>query len=152
MTEPVNAPVGTEIGCLLPDFATNLLSGEDFRLSDHRGQVVFINFWGTTCEPCIAELPYFEQMKTDYPEIEILAVHTKAGAKKAKAFLADKGWDHLDFALDSKEKGIMKLLNAPDALPSTIVLNPQGVIIYYAQSPLNYEKLEALYKMALGTD
>ena len=150
--EPVNAPVGTEIGCLLPDFSTDLLSGEDFRLSDHRGQVVIINFWGTTCAPCIAELPFYEQLKTTYPDIEILAVHAKAGAKKAKDFLADKGWDHLDFALDSKEKGIMKQLNAPDALPSTVVLDPKGVIIYYAQSPLNYEKLEALYKMALGAD
>ena len=45
----------------------------------------------------------------------------------------------------------MKLVNASEALPSTIVLNPQGVITYYAQAPLTYEKLEMLYKEALGT-
>ena len=118
--------VGTEVGNLLPDFTTELLSGETFRLSDCRGRVVIINFWGTTCAPCVAELPYYEQLKVQYPDVEILAIHNRAGAKKAKDFLADKGWDHLDFALDSKEKGLLPLLNAADAMPQTIILDQQG--------------------------
>ncbi len=141
--------IGTEVGCLAPDFATELLSGDTFRLSSHRGQVVILNFWAITCGPCIEELPYYEQLKTAYPDVEILAVHHKAGAGKAKDFLADKGWDHLDFALDSKEKGILALLNASDAMPQTIILNKQGVVTYNAQMPLTYEKLEALYQSAL---
>ena len=71
------------------------------------------------------------------------------GAKKAQAFLEDKGWDHLDFALDSKEKGLLPLLNAADAMPQTIILDRQGVVVYNAQAPLTYEKLEVLYKQAL---
>ena len=142
------ALVGTEAGNLLPDFSTDLLSGETFRLSDYRGRVVIINFWGTTCAPCVAELPYYEQLKVAYPDVEILAIHNRAGAKKAKDFLADKGWDHLDFALDSKEKGLLPLLNAADAMPQTIILNKQGVVTYNAQAPLTYEKLEALYQKA----
>ena len=142
--------VGSEVGNLLPDFTTDLLSGETFRLSDHRGQVVIINFWGTTCAPCVAELPYYEQLKVAYPDVEILAIHNRAGAKKAKDFLADKDWDHLDFALDSKEKGLLPLLNAADAMPQTIILDRQGVVTYNAQAPLTYEKLETLYKNALA--
>ena len=141
--------IGTEVGHLAPDFVTELLSGGTFRLSEHRGRVVIINFWAVTCAPCIEELPYYEQLKTTYPDVEILAVHHKAGAGKAKDFLADKGWDHLDFALDSKDKGILPLLNASDAMPQTIVLNQQGVVTYNAQTPLTYEKLEELYKAAL---
>ena len=141
--------VGTGVGCLLPDFSTELLSGGIFRLSDHRGQVVFINFWGTTCAPCVEELPCFEQLKVAHPDAEILAIHNRAGARKAKDFLAGKGWDHLDFALDSREKGLLPLLNAADAMPQTIVLDPRGVVIYNAQAPLTLEKLEALYQAAL---
>ena len=142
--------VGSEIGNLLPDFSTDLLSGKTFTLSDYRGQVVIINFWGTTCAPCVAELPCYEQLKVAYPDVEILAIHNRAGARKAEAFLEEKDWDHLDFALDSKEKGLLPLLNAADAMPQTIVLNRQGVVIYNAQAPLTYEKLEALYKKALA--
>ena len=141
--------VGTEVGDLLPDFSAELLTGETFRLSDHLGQVVIINFWGTTCAPCIEELPYYEQLKSAHPDVEILAIHHRAGAKKAKDFLADKGWDHIDFALDSKEAGLFALLNASDAMPQTIVANPQGVVTYNAQAPLTFEKLEILYKEAM---
>ena len=154
-SEPASAAVetpadqGTEVGNLLPDFSTDLLGGGTFRLSDYRGQVVIINFWGTTCAPCIEELPYYEQLKTAYPDVEILAIHHRAGAKKAEEFLAGRGWDHLDFALDSREKGLFTLLNASDAMPQTIVLDRQGVVTYNAQTPLTYEKLEALYKNAL---
>ena len=140
--------VGTEEGCLLPDFSTELLSGENFRLSEYRGKVVFINFWAITCAPCIEEMPFFEQMKEEHPDVEILAIHHRAGAKKAEEFLKDKGWDRLDFALDSKEKGILPLLNASDAMPQTIVVNRQGVVVYNAQAPLTYEKMEALYREA----
>ena len=142
-------PVGSDVGNLLPDFTTDLLSGETFRLSDFRGRVVIINFWGTTCAPCVEELPYYEQLKVSYPDVEILAIHNRAGAKKAEDFLADKGWDHLDFALDSKEKGLLPLLNAADAMPQTIILDRQGVVTYNAQALLTYEKLEALYLQAL---
>ena len=142
--------LGTEPGNLAPDFATELLSGEKFQLSEHRGQVVVINFWAVTCAPCLEELPYYEQLKTAYPDVEILAVHHKAGANKAQDFLAGKGWDHLDFALDSKEKGILPLLNASDAMPQTIIINKQGVVTYNAQTPLTYDKLEELYKSALA--
>ena len=150
--ETVDLAVGSEEGNLLPDFSTDLLNGEDFKLSDYQGQVVILNFWGTTCAPCVEEMPYFEQLKTTFPDVEILAIHAKAGAKKAKDFIAGKGWDHLDFATDSKEKAIMKLLNVSEALPTTIVLNKQGVVTYSAQAPLTYEKMEALYRQALEDD
>ena len=143
-----DAAVGTEVGNLLPDFRTELLGGGEFHLASCRGQVVIINLWATTCAPCIEELPGYEQLKVAHPEVEILAIHHRAGAKKAEDFLADKGWDHLDFALDSKEKGLYTLLDAADAMPQTIVLNTKGEIIYNAQAPLSYEQLEALFRQA----
>ena len=139
---------GTAVGDILPDFQTELLGGGQFHLADCRGQVVILNLWAITCAPCIEELPYYEELKEAQPDVEILAIHHRVGAKKAEDFLADKGWDHLDFALDSKEKGIYALLNASDALPQTIVLNTEGEIIYNAQAPLTLEQLEALVKQA----
>ena len=140
----VNASTGINEGDILPDFETELLDGTDFHLSDFRGRPVIINMWATTCAPCVEEIPYFEQIKENYPETEILAIHHWAGAKKAKAYVEEQGWTHLDFALDSKEKGLYPLLGASDAMPHTIVLNKEGVIIYTAQAPLTYEQMEAL--------
>ena len=135
---------GTEVGEQAPDFSTELLSGESFRLSDYRGRVVMINFWAVTCAPCLEELPDFERFGREHPDVEILAVHHWAGAGKARDFLAGKGWEHLDFALDSREKGLLPLLNASDAMPQTIVLDRQGVVTYNAQAPLTYDQMAEL--------
>ena len=143
-----SAPLGTKVGERLPDFQTDLIAGGDFHLADHLGQVVFINFWGVTCGPCIEEMPYFEKLKEAHPEIEILAIHHRAGAKKAPDFIEEKGWKSVDFAADSKEKGLFTLLEAADAMPSTIVLNKQGEVIYNVQAPLSYEQMEALMEQA----
>ncbi len=143
-----SAPVGTKVGERLPDFQTDLIAGGDFHLADHLGQVVFINFWGVTCGPCIEEMPSLEQLKETHPEIEILAIHHRAGAKKAPDFIEEKGWKSVDFAADSKEKGLFTLLEAADAMPSTIVLNKQGEVIYNVQAPLSYEQMEALMEQA----
>jgi peroxiredoxin len=50
------------LGKKAPDFALKTLDGKDFRLSDHRGNVVLINFWATWCGPCVIETPELVKM------------------------------------------------------------------------------------------
>jgi peroxiredoxin len=45
-----------------PEFALTDLLGETHRLSDYRGQAVFLNFWATWCPPCRDEMPSLERV------------------------------------------------------------------------------------------
>ena len=49
----------------LPDVALPQLGGGEWRLADHRGQVVLINYWATWCQPCREELPGLMQVARD---------------------------------------------------------------------------------------
>ena len=51
----------TEVGQLAPDFSLPTLSGEIFKLSDHRGEVVLLNFFATWCGPCKQEMPHLQK-------------------------------------------------------------------------------------------
>jgi thiol-disulfide isomerase/thioredoxin len=54
--------VTTPSGTLAPDFASPLLDGGTFRLSEARGGVVALAFWATWCEPCREELPQLDAL------------------------------------------------------------------------------------------
>ena len=57
---PVSAPA--------PDFGLTLFDGDEFMLSEHRGEVVLINFWASWCPPCRDEAPDLQALHIDYQD------------------------------------------------------------------------------------
>ena len=53
----INAELLPEVGEQAPDLVTFDTAGNLVRLSDFRGQPVWLNFWGSWCPPCRAEFP-----------------------------------------------------------------------------------------------
>jgi thiol-disulfide isomerase/thioredoxin len=48
-----------------PPVAVQLADGGSLSLAELRGQVVFVNFWATWCEPCREEMPSMLQLGRD---------------------------------------------------------------------------------------
>jgi thiol-disulfide isomerase/thioredoxin len=51
------APVGTQRGERFPDLAFRDAAGRAAKVSDYRGKVLVLHFWGSWCGPCRRELP-----------------------------------------------------------------------------------------------
>ena len=49
-----------------PDFALRATSGSNFRLSEHRGEVVLLVFWGSRCSQCGSQLASLSRMVDTY--------------------------------------------------------------------------------------
>jgi peroxiredoxin len=50
----------------LPDFTYRQANGEQWRLKEHRGQVILLNFWATWCPPCREETPGLVQIQHEF--------------------------------------------------------------------------------------
>ena len=69
------------------DFSLNTPGSGKFRLLDHRGQVVLINFWATWCPPCLEEMPAMERLYRQHRELgfTLVAVSVDADSKLVAA-------------------------------------------------------------------
>lgn len=139
------------VGNQLQDFTIECLDGSSFRLEDTRGRVVFINLWATYCGPCVGELPYFNDLAGEHPgDVVILAVHNSMSKDDIPAYLSDKGWDDLIFALDTKDKLVWNTVGGGTTMPQTVVLDRNGRVIYNEVGSVTPELLESLYEKAGG--
>lgn len=60
-----------------PDFALEAADGSTWRLSEHRGKVIVMNFWTVTCGPCMEEMPSLIELAgilEDRDDIELVTV------------------------------------------------------------------------------
>lgn len=67
-----------------PDFALPDADGKIHRLSDYKGKTVYIDFWGTWCGPCIAEIPATLALHEKYKDEDVvfLNVALEGGEKE----------------------------------------------------------------------
>jgi peroxiredoxin len=83
---PLNAQIGEIvegriarqelIGKPAPAVKVNDVQGQPFELASLAGKVVLVDFWGTTCVPCLAEFPNLRQLYREFHDrgFEIVGV------------------------------------------------------------------------------
>jgi peroxiredoxin len=89
----MNASLLPSAGEMAPDFTAPSPLGQLHTLSDYRGQPVWINFWGSWCPPCRAEMP---DMQAAFAQVQpqgvvLLAVSLDESATDAQRFAARNG-------------------------------------------------------------
>jgi peroxiredoxin len=126
------SPETVSKGPSAPDFTLPALSGESISLSDYEGdKVVIVDFWSTTCDPCLAEMPelvgLYESKKGE--GLEILAISTDGPETRSQvsATVSKLGMS-FPILLD-EETEVMDRYNPKGALPYTAVVDRSGSIV-----------------------
>ncbi len=67
-----------EVGGTAPDFDAVDGEGVAFKLSDYRGKVVLLDFWGFWCGPCVASLPHVRTLSERFKDapFAVIGVNT----------------------------------------------------------------------------
>ena len=62
MVNSNKSPKRPDFAIKAPDFTLKTVQGKLFTLSENRGKVIMLNFWGTWCGPCRREIPDFNKL------------------------------------------------------------------------------------------
>ncbi len=62
------------LGTPAPDFALKATSGTNFRLSEYRGEVVLLGFWGSRCTQCAGQLGSLSRLVDTYASAGLKAL------------------------------------------------------------------------------
>ena len=138
---------GIAEGNLAPDFSISTVDGDLLTLSDMRGKVVLLNFWGTWCGPCRREMPEFEKAYEEWHSkgFEILAVAFNDTEEAIRDFRDEF---ELSFPLALDSAGVVNSTYAVQTRPSTYVIARNGVIMTRHFGIMTEPQLRELFKVA----
>jgi cytochrome c biogenesis protein CcmG/thiol:disulfide interchange protein DsbE len=110
----------------VPDIAVTDLHGKSWKLADHRGQVVLLNFWATWCPPCREETPGLVRLGNAYAQngLAILGVSLdEDGAPDVVREFVTRFRIPYPVALPGEH---FALANAVQSLPTTLLIDKRG--------------------------
>jgi thiol-disulfide isomerase/thioredoxin len=118
------------------------LNGQPVSLSDFRGKIVFLNFWTTWCFDCRIEMPHMQKLHQQFKnkEFEMVAVNLQEPVAQVKQFIKDYT---LTFTALLDSDGEVGAHFRITAIPTTFILNKQGIIIGKAFGPRKWDDKKA---------
>jgi thiol-disulfide isomerase/thioredoxin len=123
------------------------LNGRPVSLSDFRGKIVFLNFWTTWCYDCRIEMPHMEKLHQKFKnkEFEMVAINLQEPVSPVKQFFKNFKLTFTTLLDSAGEVGARFRITA---IPTTFILNKQGIIIGKVMGPRKWdgEKAFALFK------
>ena len=134
-----------------PEVRFTTLAGESFATSDLRGNVVLVNFWATSCEICVKEMPM------------LIETHRRFAPRGYVTVAVAMRYDHPNLVADFAQKNALPFRVALDLsgeiargfgdvhlTPTTIILDRRGRIVKQYLGEPDQAELRALLEKALA--
>lgn len=133
-----------------PEVRFSTIKGELVSMSDLRGQVVLVNFWATSCAPCVKEMPQLAATWNKYRSrgFDTIAVAMDYDPPNLVQDFARRF--NLPFRVAYDPRGEIALrFGKVRAVPSSFVIDRQGRVLLAQTGELDFARLEAVLEAAL---
>jgi cytochrome c biogenesis protein CcmG/thiol:disulfide interchange protein DsbE len=127
-------PAAPAINHYAPEVALLDVSGNRVRLSSLRGNVVVLNFWYASCEPCRREMPTLERAyeQNQKAGLVVVGVDIADDAQTMSAFARSIG---ITYPIFRDDQGHAFSAYQLSATPSSFLIDRAGVIRYKIVGP-----------------
>lgn len=133
------------VGAAAPNFKVTAIDGEELELSKLKGKVVVLNFWSTTCKPCIEEMPALNELVKAYDKKDVvfISLAPESAPTLAKFFLK------FPFAytpVANTEEVKTEVFMLQSVVPYSVIIDKEGKIkkMWFGAFP-EREKIFSLY-------
>ncbi len=111
-----------------PDFELENFAGGRVRLSDHRGQVVLVNFWATWCPPCVKEVPDFVELYGKYRERGLVILGISVDRNPGAVLPAFIERHKINYPVLLDDGRVADDYGGITGIPTTFLIDREGVI------------------------
>ncbi|WP_394778343.1 TlpA family protein disulfide reductase [Undibacterium sp.] len=134
-----------------PDVTFTNLKGEKISSQSLRGKVVMVNFWATSCETCVAEMPHMIETYNKYNKqgLEFVAVAMDGDPPNYVVNYTETRKLPFDVALDLQGK-LAKAFGDVKMTPTTFVIDKHGNILKRYLGQPSFPELHQLLDKALA--
>lgn len=124
------------------------INGNAQSLKAYEGKVIIVDVWGTWCEPCKREIPFFIQLQDKYrDDLQILGANVEEGdsIKENKELVANAietlGINYPCMLVDPKVAGQIPNFKS---FPSTVFIDRKGQVRHMIEGVHTFEYLDAI--------
>lgn len=112
-----------------PDFTLKSTQGDNLRLSEHRGEVLLLNFWASWCGPCRQEMPLLNNLQQRYSKLgfNVVGVNVDKDSALANKLLKDIP---VSFPVLLDNTGTVSASYNVSAMPTTVLIDRDGNVRY----------------------
>jgi peroxiredoxin len=125
------------VGKSMPDFSFVDFEGKKRSLSEFRGKYLLIEWWGVWCVDCVRDMPFTVQAYERFRSrgLEILGLNWDDKVEDAAGFLqkSKATWPN---ARKESIKSLTEVTYRIQEYPATVLLDPEGKVIYLKQKQL----------------
>lgn len=126
-----------------PEFDFAYFDGTTTSSASFLGRPTVVNFWASNCAPCVAEMPEFEEVHIELQDrVDFVGVNTADVSRESAVRLAAQ--TGVTYPLVDDSEGLIFRQFGGFAMPTTVLLNPQGQVAFTWTGVLNQDELVRL--------
>ena len=136
------------------DFSLTTIDDKPLRLADYKGKVVVVDFWGTWCPPCRAEIPSFIKLQEAFGEqgFQMIGLNYEGGSPvsdmtKVKNYVSSEG---INYPCALGDDATQQQVPDFNAYPTTLFIDKTGKVRHRLVGLHSYNDLSAIVKKLLA--
>lgn len=143
---------GVNVGQRFPDLSWVGDDGKRVSVSDLKGKISFLHFWGSWCPPCMREFPSLKKLNAEInkrysDDVEMVLMQLREPFADSKQWAKQYGFSEMplcDSGVKDSETTMLKLKDGTQlndraiarVFPSSYVLDRNGLVIFSHHGPV----------------